>query len=63
MLQAGYIEMSRAERIQVDILLESQGGKGTLARRDPQERGPVVVRVGARRWEVTADGAVEVTNG
>lgn len=65
MLRTGMIDMSRKERIAVDTLLDKLGEpKVGISRRDPDESGPLVVKMGDRRWEVNADGTtVEVTDG
>jgi len=64
MLQTGYIEMTRRERIVLDTLLEEHSdARATFARRDPGESGPILVRVADRVFEVDEQTATEVTDG
>ena len=70
MLQAGYIDMTRKERIKLDTLLDSLGDpKVNVSRRDPGESGPLIVKLkdkdgrSSQRYEVTEDGWSEVTDG
>ena len=49
--------MSRKERIAVDTLLEKLGEpKASLSRRDPNEGGPLMVKVAKGRWQITPEG-------
>lgn len=65
MLHNGMIDMTRVERIAVDTLLTSMGEpKAGISRADPGEKGPILVKVDGRVWEVQADGSVgEVMKG
>ena len=65
MLRLGMVDMSRKERIALDTLLEKLGEpKAGISRRDPGEKGPLVLKVEGRVWEINPDGVTtEVSDG
>lgn len=63
MLIPGRLQLSRKEERAVEQLLADHAGEPvSLTRRDAGERGPVLVHVGDRTFEVAKSGATaEVT--
>ena len=57
-LEGTRIQLGGNEADAVNKLL-AEHGKGSLSRRDPDEQGPVVVKIDGRQWVVENDGTVE----
>jgi hypothetical protein len=61
MLSAGRIPMSKKEASSVDELLAELGDESpTLTRRDPKEKGPILVHAGSRTFEVDGSKVKEL---
>jgi hypothetical protein len=55
MIEEGRIKMTKRASAAVDELVDEHG-RGSLSRRDAGEKGPVVLKVGGKQFEIDDDG-------